>query len=31
MLAGLYHAVSYVINAVGIQREPCAPPFPAIA
>ncbi|HET7362323.1 MAG TPA: carboxymuconolactone decarboxylase family protein [Burkholderiales bacterium] len=29
-LAGLYHAVSYVINAVGIQREPFAPPFPAI-
>jgi hypothetical protein len=31
MLAGLYHAVSYVINAVGIPREPFAPPFPAIA
>lgn len=28
MLAGLYHAVSYLINAIGIQREAFAPGFP---
>ncbi len=29
MLAGLYHAVSYLINALQIQREDMAPKFPA--
>lgn len=28
MLAGLYHAVSYVINAAGVQHEAFAPRFP---
>ncbi len=31
MLAGLYHAVSYVINALAIQHEAFAPRFPAAA
>jgi len=31
MLAGLYHAVSYVVNAVGVQHEAFAPRFPSIA
>ncbi|MEH6345342.1 MAG: carboxymuconolactone decarboxylase family protein [Bermanella sp.] len=29
MLAGLYHAVSFVVNACKIQNEPFAPAFPA--
>ena len=29
MLAGLYHGVSYLINAIGIQHEAFAPKFPA--
>ncbi len=29
MLAGLYHAVSFVVNACKIQNEPFAPGFPA--
>jgi alkylhydroperoxidase family enzyme len=29
MLAGLYHAVSYLANAMRIAREPFAPGFPA--
>jgi RimJ/RimL family protein N-acetyltransferase/alkylhydroperoxidase family enzyme len=28
MLAGLYHAVSYLTNAIGIQKEAFAPGFP---
>jgi alkylhydroperoxidase family enzyme len=28
MLAGLYHAVSYLINAAGVQHEAFAPKFP---
>jgi alkylhydroperoxidase family enzyme len=28
VLAGLYHAVSFVINAIGIQHEAFAPGFP---
>lgn len=28
MLAGLYHAVSYLINATGVQHEAFAPRFP---
>jgi alkylhydroperoxidase family enzyme len=28
MLAGKYHAVSYLINAIGIQHEASAPKFP---
>lgn len=28
MLAGLYHAVSYLVNATGVQREAFAPGFP---
>ena len=28
VLAGLYHAVSFVINALGIQHEAFAPRFP---
>jgi 4-carboxymuconolactone decarboxylase len=28
MLAGLYHAVSYLINAAGVQHEAFAPRFP---
>ena len=31
VLAGLYHAVSYLVNATGIQHEPFAPRFPAAA
>jgi alkylhydroperoxidase family enzyme len=29
MLGGLYHAVSYLINAIGVQHEAFAPRFPA--
>jgi len=29
MLAGLYHAVSYLVNAMRVAREPFAPGFPA--
>jgi alkylhydroperoxidase family enzyme len=29
MLAGLYHAVSYVVNAARIEHEAFAPRFPA--
>jgi alkylhydroperoxidase family enzyme len=29
MLAGLYHAVAYLINATGVQHESYAPRFPA--
>jgi alkylhydroperoxidase family enzyme len=29
MLAGLYHAVSYLVNAMRVAREPFAPAFPA--
>lgn len=29
MLAGLYHAVSFMINATGVSHEPFAPGFPA--
>jgi alkylhydroperoxidase family enzyme len=28
MLAGLYHAVSYMVNATGVQHEAFAPRFP---
>src|SRR5262249_34428312 len=28
MLGGLYHGVSYLINAIGIEREAFAPGFP---
>jgi alkylhydroperoxidase family enzyme len=28
MLAGLYHAVSYMVNATGVQHEAFAPKFP---
>ena len=28
MLAGLYHAVSYLTNAIGVAPEPFAPTFP---
>jgi len=28
MLAGLYHAVSFVANATGVQHEAFAPRFP---
>ncbi len=31
MLAGLYHAVSYLVNAVCVQHEPFAPGFPSVA
>lgn len=31
MLAGLYHAVSYVANATGVQHEAFAPRFPSVA
>ncbi len=31
MLAGLYHAVSYVVNAIGVQHEAFAPRFPSVA
>lgn len=29
MLAGLYHAVSYMVNATGVEHEAGAPRFPA--
>jgi len=28
MLAGLYHAVSFATNAIGVQHEAFAPRFP---
>jgi alkylhydroperoxidase family enzyme len=31
MLAGLYHAVSYMVNATGVEHEPFAPAFPPAA
>ena len=31
MLAGLYRAVSYLVNACGVQREAFAPEFPVVA
>jgi alkylhydroperoxidase family enzyme len=31
MLAGLYHAVSYMVNATGVQHEAFAPRFPSVA
>jgi len=31
MLAGLYHAVSYMVNACGVEHEAFAPRFPAAA
>src|SRR6266516_2423486 len=31
MLAGLYHAVSYMVNATGVQHETFAPRFPDVA
>jgi alkylhydroperoxidase family enzyme len=31
MLGGLYHAVSYMVNATGVQHEAFAPRFPAVA
>ena len=31
MLAGLYHAVSYMVNATRVQREAFAPRFPSAA
>ncbi len=31
MLAGLYHAVSYLVNATGVQHEAFAPGFPSVA
>jgi alkylhydroperoxidase family enzyme len=31
MLAGLYHGVSYMINAAGVQHESFAPKFPRAA
>ena len=31
MLAGLYHAVSYIVNATGVAREEFAPGFASIA
>jgi alkylhydroperoxidase family enzyme len=31
MLAGLYHAVSYMANAFGVQHEESAPRFPHVA
>jgi hypothetical protein len=31
MLAGKYHAVSYLINAMGVQHEAFAPRFPDVA
>ena len=30
MIAGLYHAVSYLVNATGVQQEPFAPGFPPV-
>jgi len=29
-LAGLYHAVSFIVNALGVQNEASAPTFPTI-
>ena len=31
MLAGLYHAVSYMVNACGVQQENGAPGFAGVA
>src|SRR6266849_33631 len=31
MLAGLYHAVSYLVNATRVQHEAFAPGFPSVA
>jgi alkylhydroperoxidase family enzyme len=31
MLAGLYHAVSYMVNATGVRHEAFAPGFPSVA
>lgn len=31
MLAGLYHAVSFMVNAFGVQYEESAPRFPSVA
>jgi len=31
MLAGLYHAVSFLVNAFGVQHEESAPRFPRVA
>jgi len=31
MLAGLYHAVSYMVNAADVQHEAFAPRFPSVA
>jgi alkylhydroperoxidase family enzyme len=31
ILAGLYHAVSFMVNATGGQHEPFAPRFPSHA
>ena len=31
MLAGLYHAVSFMVNATGVAREAFAPGFPSVA
>jgi alkylhydroperoxidase family enzyme len=31
MLAGLYHAVSYMVNAAGVANEAFAPRFPSVA
>jgi alkylhydroperoxidase family enzyme len=31
MLAGLYHAVSYVVNATGVHQEASTPTFPSAA
>jgi alkylhydroperoxidase family enzyme len=31
MLSGLYHAVSYMVNATGVQHEAFAPRFPSVA
>jgi alkylhydroperoxidase family enzyme len=31
MLAGSYHAVSYMVNAFGVQQEEFAPRFPGVA
>ena len=30
-LAGLYHAVSFMVNAFGVQHEESAPSFPRVA
>jgi hypothetical protein len=31
MLAGLYHAVSFMVNAFGVQHEASTPRFPDVA